>query len=447
VTDSDLPGGHPVVAGRYELQTLIGRGGTASVYRAWDRGLERWTAVKVLPSDIEEPALDRRRSEIRLLASVNHPGLVTLFDAVAEPEATYLVMELVEGGTLRGRIHLGPVDAHALAAIATDIAGALAHIHARGIVHRDVKPANILLDAGDGRTPAAKLSDFGIAKLLETAPNQTTGILGTAQYLSPEQARGLSVGPASDVYSLGLALLEAATGRTAFPGGAVESLSARLLRDPDVPGALGYGWRSLLTAMTSREPASRPTAQEVAERARALLDRQDAPHDPAAATLPIARTAVMAVEPDRPATDRRDPRRGRGVLAGVLAAAAVAALVLALLVPALRDASAADPSTDPQQPARSATGTPVAVVPTATASPSRSSAVPVPRPATSRETTAAGGAASETSAVEESAVEKAAGGKGTASAKGKAKSTAASKGNGKHTGTGSSKDKGDRKGK
>ena len=274
-TSSRTQDGVPLVADRYELHEVVGRGGMAVVHRGWDRRLDRPVAVKLFPVDAGSPAeAARRQSETQLLASLHHPSLVTLFDAVATEQATCLVMELVDGPTLRQWLQRSVLPLDVAAAMASSLAEGLHFIHDRGIVHRDVKPANVLLapSAIPGRPPTAKLSDFGIARLLESSRVTSTGtFVGTAHYLSPEQARGEPVGPPSDVYSLGVTLLEAVTGAPAFPGSPIESATARLAHDPEVPSSLGYGWRSLLTAMTQRNPAARPSALDVVLRAQELL--------------------------------------------------------------------------------------------------------------------------------------------------------------------------------
>ncbi|RIX28277.1 serine/threonine-protein kinase [Amnibacterium setariae] len=322
---------------RYRLDEVIGRGGNAAVHRAWDAALERWVAVKVLPAEPDEIAEHRRRREAQLLAMADHPALVALHDVVVTSESTWLVMELVEGGTLQQRMAGGPVPPAELADVAVDVADGLVHLHALGIVHRDVKPGNVLLAGDDGGRTRAKLTDFGLAKLLESASTRTAGLLlGTARYLSPEQAYGRTVGAASDVYSLGLALLEAATGEAAFPGPAVESLSARLLRDPDVPSRLGYGWRSLLTAMTRRDPDARPSAAEVAARLRSLgaVGAAHADPDPTEAidTVPIA-----VIAPPRPRRLEAALQGSTGVLAALVLVAATAGVAMTA-VPSAGDA-------------------------------------------------------------------------------------------------------------
>ncbi|MBD7996779.1 protein kinase [Arthrobacter sp. Sa2CUA1] len=271
-----------LIAGRYRLTEPIGHGGMATVYRGQDESLGRDIAVKLFRASAVDPDdVERQDTEMHLLASLTHPGLVTLFDAgkddagrddgpAGEPRA-FLVMELIDGPDLRKRLRDQPVPAADAAYIGAELAGALAYIHARGVVHRDVKPANILLPpAIAGTAPRAKLTDFGIARMVDGARITATGAtLGTANYLSPEQASGSSACASSDIYSLGLVLLESVTGRIEFGGSAVEAAVARLSRDPEIPATLGPQWRSLLAAMTARTPADRPTAAEVSA---SLLD-------------------------------------------------------------------------------------------------------------------------------------------------------------------------------
>jgi hypothetical protein len=267
-----------VVGGRYAVDSLLGRGGMATVYRATDTALGRSVALKLFAANEEGAAgLGRETSEIRLLASLNHHALVTLFDANVDTDSTvdqpYLVMELVEGPTLKERIDSAPIAPTDVALMVSELAEALHVVHAGGVVHRDIKPANILLStsASTAFEFRAKLSDFGIAYLIDSTRLTTPGtIIGTAAYLSPEQARGVAPGPASDIYSLGLVTLEALTGARAVPGSMVVTLSARIVSDPVIPPSVGPEWRALLAAMTTREPADRPTALEVADRARGI---------------------------------------------------------------------------------------------------------------------------------------------------------------------------------
>lgn len=266
-----------LLADRFLIGGLIGTGGMASVYRATDTALGRTVAIKLFRADGGASEPERQSGEIALLASLNHFALVTLFDAgtttVEGVPRTFIVMELVDGPDLRTRINDGPVSSVDAAAMGADLAEALHYVHERGIIHRDVKPANVLLAPSDfpARSMHAKLADFGIARLLdETRLTATGSLLGTASYLSPEQALGAAIGAPTDVYSLGLVLLECLTGLRAYPGTAVESAMARLQRQPEIPSDLGRDWSELLAAMTARDAADRPTAAEASLLLRAL---------------------------------------------------------------------------------------------------------------------------------------------------------------------------------
>lgn len=256
---------------RYELTALLGRGGMADVFQARDRVLHRDVAVKVL-RESPDTELDRARfaAEARVLAGLAHPGLVLLLDAESGGAHPYLVLELVVGRTWARELAGGRAEPLAVARVGVQVAAALAHAHAAGVVHRDVKPANVLVDAA-GR---AKLADFGIARLVDEHVRHTrTGFtVGTAAYLAPEQVRGEPATAAVDVYALGLVLLEALTGERAFPGTSTESAFARLQRNPTVPVSLPRGWPRLLTAMTATDPAERPSAAAVADALAALAD-------------------------------------------------------------------------------------------------------------------------------------------------------------------------------
>ncbi|MBF4993527.1 serine/threonine protein kinase [Arthrobacter gandavensis] len=263
---------------RYRTTDLIGTGGAASVHRAMDENLGREVAVKVFRSSVQEDDDYRRQhTETLLLATLNHPGLVTLLDAGQHHEddsqvLNYLVMELVDGPDLRRTLKSGPLPAVSVASLGADLADALAYVHSKGVIHRDVKPANILLypQEHDSRL-YPKLTDFGIARLVEATVATAHGAtIGTANYLSPEQAQGGTVAPSTDIYSLGLVLLESLTGEKAFPGPIVEAAVARLLRDPEIPDSLGPEWVELLRAMTNRLPDARPAAHEAASALRAL---------------------------------------------------------------------------------------------------------------------------------------------------------------------------------
>ena len=289
-----------LLADRFKIASLIGTGGMASVYRATDTALGRTVAVKLFRADGGASEPERQSGEIALLASLNHFALVTLFDAgtttVDGVPRTFIVMELVDGPDLRTRIEEGPVPDVDVAGMGADLAEALHYVHERGIIHRDVKPANVLLAPSGfpGRGMHAKLADFGIARLLdETRLTATGSLLGTASYLSPEQALGGAIGAPTDVYSLGLVLLECLTGVRAYPGTAVESAMARLQRQPEIPSQLDRDWTDVLSAMTAREPADRPNAAEAALRLRTLATGRGADAIAAAPTL-----LLLAAAPD-----------------------------------------------------------------------------------------------------------------------------------------------------
>lgn len=323
---------------RYLLEEPVGKGGMATVYRAEDTHLGRTVAIKMIHDhdDVLRSA-DRAHTEKALLASLNHPSLVTLFDAQLEPRRPqYLVMEFVDGPTLAELMADGPMPPRQVARITQDLAGGLAAVHAAGIVHRDVKPSNVLMArTGDSGIPlAAKLADFGIACAVDRS--HTTGrgvVLGTLAYMAPEQLRGADPGTAVDIFSLGLVVLAALTGGTGYPelGSGRAAALARVMQPPTIPDAVDGPWRDLLDRMTRLDPTERPSAREVADAARDLARHSDTapiagigPVQTAAAgqDLPTAPTAVL---PAAGSTRRR--RRvvlGAGglVLAALVAGAA-----------------------------------------------------------------------------------------------------------------------------
>jgi hypothetical protein len=273
--------------GRYQLQDLIGRGGAGSVYRARDEALGRDVAVKVFEgSAASEKDIRRQEDEVNLLASLSHHSVVTLLDAgVDRTDAAlprvYFVMELISGADLKVQLDKGPLSARQIAHIGFDLAEGLQYIHRRGVVHRDVKPANILLvDYGHGgQRYRAKLTDFGIALIGGKDRRDTnTATTGTAAYLSPEQAWGQTLGSASDIYSLGLVLLECFTRTVAFPGDPIPSALARLQGDPPIPLAVAPEWRALLAAMTARNPTDRPSIDDLVVALRQMVAAETGRH-------------------------------------------------------------------------------------------------------------------------------------------------------------------------
>ena len=277
---------------------------------------------------------------------------MTLFDAgvdtrVPEQPRPFLTMELVEGQDLRSRLRHSRVPLDELAVIGAGIADALAYVHGLGIIHRDIKPANILLvQQRPGEPVRPKLTDFGIARILDGTRLTATGtMVGTAAYLSPEQAMGSPLSPATDIYSLGLVLLECVKGTVEYPGSAVESAVARLHRAPEIPGDLPAEWQQLLTSMTALEPLDRPTAAdlEIALR-QALVSPECVPGILAEERHPRPPSIADAAPVRSPGRSRRQlrrrlprpppaPRRGRRAwLASAVAAAALIAGAFAVTV-------------------------------------------------------------------------------------------------------------------
>ena len=283
-----------VLASRYRLVELLGQGGMATIYRAHDVQLGRDVAVKVLRAEYgRDPAFVARfRQEAQSAAALSHPNVVNVFDYGMEAGDPFIVMELIDGGDLAAAIkERGTLEPMAAARIAQQIFEALDTAHARGIVHRDIKPTNVLLTSS-GRV---KVADFGIARAFSEAQLTMPGTtLGSVHYFSPEQARGEMVTTASDVYSAGLVLFEMLTGRRAWTGDSAGAVAvARLAGDPPAPSSVQPGVPQILDISVrralARVPADRPTAGDMA----ALLGRYIA--DPYGASAPpLANAGTMA---------------------------------------------------------------------------------------------------------------------------------------------------------
>ena len=320
---SVIPEPGALVDGRYRIGERIGSGAMAEVFEAHDERLDRTVAIKRFRARPEDRA--RFESEMTLLASLQHRNIVGLYDAGGFDDVPYVVLERC-AGTLDDRLRAGPMTLDEVTTVGTDLAEALAAVHGAGMVHRDVKPSNVLL-ADDGR---ALLGDFGIARLLDaTRLTDAAMTIGTLAYFAPEQAAGGDVGPPADVYALGLVLLEALTGRRAFEGSQQELLAARLLRDPEVPATLPPSWRELLTVMTARAPGDRPTAAGVA----ATIAQLTVDGDSTATTPVIVDATALAPAPaaaPEPVSPRPSSPGNRALWIAAVAIAAVVVLVIAI---------------------------------------------------------------------------------------------------------------------
>ncbi|WP_052274474.1 serine/threonine-protein kinase [Arthrobacter sp. L77] len=269
------------LAGRYALGERVGTGGMADVFSARDTRLERNVAVKLFRPGISD-GIERGSAEARMLAGLDHPGLVRVLDMDSGDDTgdnAYLVMELVDGPDLGVLLRSGgPLGREDVRLLALDLARTLQYIHGRGIVHRDLKPSNVLTRQADADSGVFRflLTDFGIARFFDGSRMTATGqVIGSAAYFSPEQTRGDGVGQPSDMYSLGLVLIEALAGERAFPGTGVESALARLHRSPSIPHAAGPALSALLVSMTLDDPADRPDAARVVRALTAMGPQHD----------------------------------------------------------------------------------------------------------------------------------------------------------------------------
>ena len=249
-----------VLGGRYFLERLLGRGATSDVYAARDLTTGAVVALKIVRSS--DPEFSRRLAqEARALESFTHPGLVRLLDTGEAGDQAYLVMDLVEGSTLAMSLREGALGSRESATLGARLADVLSYVHQRGVVHRDVKPSNILL-ASNGDVC---LSDFGIARLHDGSSLTATGTtMGTVSYMAPEQLDDHLVGPPADVWSLGLVLLECLTGRRVYEGTPSEVLARRLAGPVVLPSDLPVPWRQLLVGMLDPRPNQRYDGAQVA---------------------------------------------------------------------------------------------------------------------------------------------------------------------------------------
>lgn len=325
------------IAGRYALHASIGRGGMGEVWRATDTVLGREVAVKTIdltrtPDDSGSARFER---EARVTAGISHPNVVTVHDAGVEDDTAYLVMELLPGPSLADRLAQGPLAVDEVVSVGEQVASALEAAHARGLVHRDVKPGNIVED-GEGRL---RVLDFGITQLGEAAGEQTLTathtVMGTAEYLAPEQASGARVDGRADLYALGCVLFALLAGQAPYRGSSPVATMMMHANDPvpdvrslrpDTPPWLA----DVVTRLLAKDPSDRP--EHAADVARALRERRGFGAAPATTVLPAAGPATTqrldpvppppaarpALPPDAQARGRRGSRAPLALLAAVV---------------------------------------------------------------------------------------------------------------------------------
>ena len=272
-----------VLDGRYRVDTMIATGGMSAVYRGLDLRLDRPVALKIMDSRYagDHQFLTRFQREARAVARLKDPGLVAVYDQGIDGQHPFLVMELIEGGTLRELLReRGPMPPHAVAAVLRPVLGGLAVAHRAGLVHRDIKPENVLIsDDGD-----VKIADFGLVRAVAEAKiTSTSVILGTAAYLSPEQVSTGDAGPRSDVYSVGILAYELLTGATPFTGDSALAVAyQRMDNDVSPPSRVIAGvpaqFDDLVLQATAREPADRyADAQDMGAELDAIVDELGLP--------------------------------------------------------------------------------------------------------------------------------------------------------------------------
>jgi eukaryotic-like serine/threonine-protein kinase len=257
--------GQRVFGGRYEAKRSVGSGGMAEVYLAYDQLLDRDVALKALNEQLARDPhfIERFRREARTAARLSHPNIVALHDYGATDDSYFIVMEFIEGHTVADLVAVeGPIEGLRVAGIASDVCAALERAHGAGLIHRDVSSGNVMITAA-GET---KVTDFGIARVLDQRDQQTTAggntVLGTAAYISPEQAQGLELDERTDIYSLGVVMFEMLTGRTPFVADNPLALASQhVMNEPPRPSSLNQSIPKELDAIVLRALAKRPEAR------------------------------------------------------------------------------------------------------------------------------------------------------------------------------------------
>lgn len=362
--------------GRYQLSSRIAIGGMGEVWQATDLVIGRTVAIKILKDEyLGDPGfLERFRAEARHAALVNHEGIANVFDYGEEDGSAYLVMELVPGEALSTVLEREKVlSTDRVLDIVAQTASALQAAHSAGLVHRDIKPGNLLITP-DGRV---KITDFGIARIADQVPLTATGqVMGTVQYLSPEQASGHPASPSTDIYSLGIVAYEALAGRRPFTGESQVAIAMAQINEspPDLPVTISEPVRNLVYSCIAKRPEDRPATAAHLARAAQALRRGDVAG--AAAAVPgiaagaaaLAATAATRVMPTGvPATDteptpevrRRSPWMWPLIaIVSLLAVALIAIIIVFAVQPNPKDDPTSPPPTAPSTPPSSPSETP-----------------------------------------------------------------------------------------
>ncbi|MBA3302215.1 MAG: serine/threonine protein kinase [Thermoleophilaceae bacterium] len=326
-TDGEL------LAGRYRVIRTLGRGGMAVVLLAEDERLGRQVAVKRLHTDSPEDIARRFTREARVGASLNHPNIVTVYDTVADEEGVLIVMEYVEGGTLADALRAGRLPTKRALGVVRDVAAALDHVHHNGVVHRDVKPANVLTPFGGDE---AKLTDLGIATIVDDTRITRTGIvLGTPAYMAPEQLEGGEAGPAVDIYALAAMTYEAMAGKKARTGRSAIEIAHQVANGPppdlrdDWPDAPRAAAEALKRGMANDPGERHPTAAALAQELDAAFEERAEPTRVSSSppvTAPTRRAEPTAFQTHRGKRDLRTPLAIAGVVLVALVVAGIALL-------------------------------------------------------------------------------------------------------------------------
>lgn len=361
-----------VIAGRYRLEAKVGRGGMGVVWQATDQLLGRRVAVKEIPVDETLSASEARRQralwlrEAQAVAQLRHPHVIVVHDVIEEHERPYIVMELIDGDSLADRLAAhGPMDAREAARIGADLLNALRTAHAAGVVHRDITPANVLVESG---TERVVLTDFGIARVPGSSTLTESGsFVGSPEYTAPERMSGARTGPASDLWSVGALLCALLSGESPFRRDSLSGIVLAVVSDEVRPPAQAAPILPVVQGLLERDPAARLDAAEAERMLREFLTTGED-------LLPkrFSRRAERAERPERPWTTHK--------VAAAVVLAAAAAVAGASAAALLADGGGGGPDVPPTSSASPSTGASDTERPSGgpTATPDRSPGSPTP---------------------------------------------------------------------